>query len=134
MRAIKNDAGAFRLESTMDNPAETKAVLTTQGRVLIEQADGTYNEAGDETDWARLNAMSDEEIERISEEDEEGVPLDDEAWEHALQAYPPPRDLVMVPVDRDVLAWLKAQDEAFPSRINKILRAYYDAHRNDAPQ
>jgi len=117
----------------MNIGSETRAILTSDGRVLIEQADGTYSEADDETDWARLNAMSDEEIERISEEDEEGVPLDDEAWEHALQAYPPPRDLVMVPVDRDVLAWLKAHDKAFPSRINKILRAYYDAHRHDAP-
>ena len=30
------------------------------------------------------------------------------------------------------LEWMKAQGKGYQSRINAILRAYYEAHRNDA--
>ena len=46
----------------------TRAKLV-DGKVLIEQADGTYREADDRTDFARLRAFTDEEIERMAEED-----------------------------------------------------------------
>jgi uncharacterized protein (DUF4415 family) len=31
-----------------------------------------------------------------------------------------------------VLDWMKAQGKGYQSRINAILRAYYEAHRDDA--
>jgi hypothetical protein len=37
----------------------TKALTTTDGRVLIEQPDGTYRPVESQTDWARLDAMTD---------------------------------------------------------------------------
>ena len=42
----------------------TKALTTTDGRVLIEQPDGTYRPAESQTDWTRLDAMTGEEVER----------------------------------------------------------------------
>ena len=35
-------------------------------------------------------------------------------------------------LDADVLEWLKSQGKGYQSRINAILRAYYEAHRKDA--
>ena len=41
----------------------TRAVLTQDGRVLIEQPDGSYRPARGRTDWDRVRAMTDAEIE-----------------------------------------------------------------------
>ena len=48
----------------------TKAKLI-DGKVLIEQADGTYLEAEDRTDFARQRSFTEEEIERMAKEDGE---------------------------------------------------------------
>ena len=39
------------------------------GKVLIEQEDGTWREEPDETDLEYLRSLTDEEIERMAEED-----------------------------------------------------------------
>ena len=41
---------------------------------------------------------------------------------------PPGKQQVTVRLDSDVLAWLKDQGRGYQTRINAILRAYYDAH------
>ncbi len=46
----------------------TRAKLV-DGKVMIEQADGTYREAEDRTDQARLDALTDADIERMAKED-----------------------------------------------------------------
>ena len=51
---------------TMTNTNITRAVATTDGRVLIAQPDGTYRLVESQTDWARLDAMSEAEVERLS--------------------------------------------------------------------
>lgn len=40
----------------------TRALLTEDGRVLIQKPDGSFEVAQGQTDWARLDAMSDEDI------------------------------------------------------------------------
>jgi len=47
----------------------TKAI-TTDGRSLSEQPDGTYRQAESQTDWAWLDAMTDEEVERLASTDD----------------------------------------------------------------
>jgi len=47
----------------------TKAI-TTDGRRLSEQPDGTYRQAESQTDWAWLDAMTDEEVERLASTDD----------------------------------------------------------------
>jgi hypothetical protein len=39
------------------------------GKVFIRQADGTWREAEDRTDWGRVDSFTDEDIERQAEED-----------------------------------------------------------------
>ena len=48
----------------------TKAKLI-DGKVLVQQADGTYREVKGLTDFARVRSFTEEEIERMAKEDGE---------------------------------------------------------------
>jgi hypothetical protein len=47
----------------MSDANTTNAVLTHDGKVLIEQVDGSYRLATSRTDWDQVNALSEEEVE-----------------------------------------------------------------------
>ena len=42
---------------------------------------------------------------------------------------PPGKKQLTIRLDADVLGWLKGQGKGYQSRINAILRSYYEAHR-----
>ena len=44
--------------------------------------------------------------------------------------FPPPKKQLTIRLDEDVLAWLKGQGRGYQTRINAILRAYYDIHQH----
>jgi uncharacterized protein (DUF4415 family) len=44
--------------------------------------------------------------------------------------FPPPKKQLTIRLDEDVLAWLKGQGRGYQTRINSILRDYYDAHQH----
>ena len=78
------------------------------------------------SDLARIDAMRDEDI------DYSDIPeLDDEFFEQAEVVFPPKKKHISLRLDADVLEWMKAQGKGYQSRINAVLRAYYEAHRND---
>jgi len=107
----------------------TKAITTTDGRVLIEQPDGTYRAAESQTDWAWLDAMTEEEVERLAAEDMAELGIEPDWMEHATVLFPRPKERVTVRLDPDVFDWLKAQGRGYQTRINAILRAYYEAQK-----
>lgn len=78
-----------------------------------------------ETDTARLEALTDDDIERAVAEDPDAAPLLDKEWfETAERIMPPAKTPVSLRLDRDVLEWFKAQGKGYQSRINAVLRAY----------
>ena len=107
----------------------TKAITTTDGRVLIEQSDGTYRLAASQTDWERVDAMPEEEVERLAAEDMAELDMDPDWMEQATVRFPRHKERVTVRLDPDVLDWLKAQGRGYQTRINAILRAYYEAQK-----
>ena len=77
----------------------------------------------------QLKAIKDEDI------DYGDIPeLDEDFWQKAEVRLPEAKTGVYIRLDGDVLDWLKSQGKGYQTRINAILRAYYEAHRNDAPQ
>jgi hypothetical protein len=76
---------------TMTGENITKAVTTTDGRVLIELPDGTYQLAESQTDWARLDAMSESEVERLAAEDMTELGMTPDWMQHARVISPKPR-------------------------------------------
>ena len=107
----------------------TRAVTTTDGRVLIAQLDGTYRPAESQTDWARLDAMDEEEVERLATEDMAELGIDPDWIERATVVSPRPKERVTVRLDPDVLDWLRAQGRGYQTRINAILRAYVESQK-----
>ena len=107
----------------------TRAVLTDDGKVLIQQPGGSFAEAQGQTDWTRLEAMSDDEIDYS-----DAPEMTDEMFAQAVvrQGLRPveSKKQITLRIDADVLAWFREQGAGYQSRINQLLRAYMDAHRN----
>jgi uncharacterized protein (DUF4415 family) len=79
------------------------------------------------TDWNRVDALSDADIERsISADADSDLPLD---WTKAQLVLPRRKESVHLRVDPDVLAWFRQQGQGYLTRMNAVLRAYMDAHR-----
>ena len=81
-----------------------------------------------ETDFAALDAMTDEDIARAVAEDPDAAPLDID-WTKARLVLPPGKENVTLRVDRDVLAWFRGTGRGFHTRMNAVLRAYMEAHQ-----
>jgi uncharacterized protein (DUF4415 family) len=63
--------------------------------------------------------------------DAEEIELDDSFWKHAQLMLPPSaaKKSVHLRVDYDVLDWFKSQGKGHLTRMNHVLRAYYQANR-----
>jgi uncharacterized protein (DUF4415 family) len=80
----------------------------------------------DETDYARLDAMTDDDIARAVAADPNLPPLDVD-WDKASIVIPPGKDIITLRLDRDILDYLRAQGKGYQTLINKVLRTWYDA-------
>jgi uncharacterized protein (DUF4415 family) len=109
----------------------TRAVLTQDGRVLIEQPDGSYRPAVSRTDWDRVRAMSDEEVEAAAAGDPDAPPLDEAFWREARVVWPRPirKKHTGLRIDEDVLAWFRAHGPGYQTRTNAVLLAYVEAQK-----
>ncbi|MFN8490231.1 MAG: BrnA antitoxin family protein [Caldilineaceae bacterium] len=84
--------------------------------------------APSETDWQRVDAMSDDEIDTS-----DIPPLGEEFFKKAKVRWPKPSETIIVQVDPDVLAWFQALGNDYEQRINAALRIYVEAHKDLAP-
>ena len=92
-------------------------------RVTLEEA----RKMKGQTDWARLDAMTEEEIERNAAEDLDNPPWTDEDW--ASAQWVDPQKHAAVWLDRDIVDWFQEQGPHFQGRINEALRAFIDARQ-----
>jgi uncharacterized protein (DUF4415 family) len=79
-----------------------------------------------ETDYARLDALTDDDIAKAVANDPDAMPVDID-WTNARLTLPPGKEAVTLRLDRDVLNWLRAQGKGYQTRINQVLRAWYHA-------
>ena len=109
-----------------------RATKLKDGRVLLEEPDGTLHFAVGQTDWAALDATTEEDIARQIAEDPED-PANDPAYPDDLEkfpiVYPPRKERITVRLDADILDWLKAQGPGYQTRLNAILRGYMEHAR-----
>lgn len=82
-----------------------------------------------QTDWARIDAMTDEDI------DLSDIPeITEEMWENGtlLKNFKPiPRkNQENFPIDKDIIEFFKAQSFNYPAKINQLLRDYMEAQED----
>ena len=76
--------------------------------------------------------MDDAEAEANAAADPDNPPASD-AWLAAARVVTPPEKRpVSLRLDADVLAWFRAQGEGYQTRMNAVLRAFYEHHRDAA--
>jgi uncharacterized protein (DUF4415 family) len=106
----------------------SRAVLTTDGHVLLAQPDGSYRPMEGQTDWKRVRNMSDAEAEAIATADPGTLPAS--FWEKAQPVAPQTKEKVSARFDADVVEWFRRQGRGYQTRMNAVLRAYVKAASN----
>lgn len=79
------------------------------------------------TDWRRVKAMPQKEVDRLAEEKEGPLP---QGWESTIEiGLPEPKQAVHIRLDRGVVRWFKAHGPGYQTRINAVLRAFVNARQ-----
>lgn len=81
------------------------------------------------TDWAKLRATPNAEIERIASSDTDNPATTAEDWAHAVVGLPSVKTPVNAKFDADVVNWFKAQGRGYQTRMNAVLRHYMETQK-----
>jgi len=87
------------------------------------------------TDWKRVDAISQAEVERLADKDQGSLPR---GWESTvIVGLPPAKQDIHIRLDGDILDWFKSRGRGYQTRINAVLRAFVQsrqrAKRDPAP-
>ncbi|MDB5653565.1 MAG: hypothetical protein JWQ94_1178 [Tardiphaga sp.] len=77
------------------------------------------------TDWAAVDALTDEEIEAAVANDPDAVPFDFN-WNDAVLVIPAKKKAISIRLDEDVLAFFKSEGDGYQRRMNAVLRSYME--------
>jgi uncharacterized protein (DUF4415 family) len=82
-----------------------------------------------ETDWERIDAMTDEDIDFSDSPEATPEMLAQGVVRKNFKVLPRKKQLTLL-IDSDVLWWYQKQGRGYQSRINSLLRAYMEQHVN----
>lgn len=86
------------------------------------------------TDWKRVDAFTEEELEKNAKLDKDTLCPDENFWQVAKLVKPKTsKAKVILNLDADLLHWLKDQDANYQTHINSLLRTCMDI-ANSSPQ
>ena len=100
--------------------SEERIVRYTLAEIREKRASG---ELKSQTDWARVDAKTDADIERDIASDPDADIVDPD-WENAVLVIPSSKTPISIRVDDDVLAFFKGGGPGYQKRINAVLRSY----------
>jgi uncharacterized protein (DUF4415 family) len=75
------------------------------------------------TDWAAVDALTDEDIAKAVANDPDAVPIDVD-WSDAVLVMPAKKTAISIRLDEDVLKFFKKDGDGYQRRINAVLRSY----------
>jgi uncharacterized protein (DUF4415 family) len=81
------------------------------------------------TNWARVDVMTEEELEASIDWEEEGRP----DWSTVMPGFPDlsqAKQQITVRLDKDVLDWFKSQGRGYQTRMNAVLRHWMNTHKS----
>ncbi len=96
------------------------------GKFYKVASDGSLRPMKDTTDWKRVNALTDEEIEAAVASDPDAAPIADEAWFAKARRAHLNKEQISIKLDTDVLAFFRKDGPRYQTRINEVLRAFME--------
>jgi uncharacterized protein (DUF4415 family) len=81
------------------------------------------------TDWAAVDALTDEEIEASIANDPDWAEFKDVDWSEAVLVIPPKKKAISIRLDEDVLDYFKKEGAGYQRRMNAVLRSYIQQTR-----
>jgi uncharacterized protein (DUF4415 family) len=82
------------------------------------------------TNWEQVDALTEEGLERQIATDKDESMLQPD-WTQARLVLPEARQSVHLRLDREVVEFFRAQGKGHISRMQAVLKAYMEAHRQD---
>lgn len=113
-----------RKNSKADENIVTYVGSLGDGTYIVEHADGRLERQRNQTDWARVDALTEEEIETSIANDPDWAGFEDADWTKAVLVVPAKKKAISIRVDEDVLDYFKSDGEGYQRRINAVLRSY----------
>ncbi len=97
-------------------------------RYTAEELRELRNRGESQTDWARFDAMTEEELEAAiaSDPDEAGWEYD---WDNVVVGIPGPKEQITLRIDQDVVEWFKGTGKGYQTRMNAVLKSYVEARQ-----
>ena len=85
-------------------------------------------EAGqDQTDWERINSMSEQSLNQAIAEDEDWSDIPQDWYQAAELHMPGQKKQLTLRLDQDVFDWFYNQGKGYQTRMNAALRAFMEA-------
>jgi uncharacterized protein (DUF4415 family) len=111
-------AGSYQQELRADMSKERIV------RYSAEEIEEMIARGEDKTDWARVDAMTDEDIERAIADDPDWADFKDIDWSKAEVVIPKQKTSISIRVDEDVIDFFRAAGKGYQTRINAVLKHY----------
>ncbi|MFN7010391.1 MAG: BrnA antitoxin family protein [Allorhizobium sp.] len=93
-------------------------------RYSAEDIQKLVAERRDKTDWARVDAMTDAEIERAMRDDPDWQDFVDIDWSKAEIVVPQRKKAISIRLDEDIVDFFQASGKGYQTRINAVLRHF----------
>jgi uncharacterized protein (DUF4415 family) len=94
------------------------------GTHVIRRPDGGLERRKSQTDWKRVDAMTDEDVERAIADDPDWAEFRDIDWTQVETVRNEVKTPISIRLDPDVLAFFKAEGAGYQKRINAVLRSF----------
>jgi uncharacterized protein (DUF4415 family) len=109
-----------------DNMSNNSITNVTLEEILKKRSDGQKTNS----DWARVDAMSDEDIDGSIRNDADWAEFIDIDWSTAEMITPAAKKSISIRMDEDVIDFFKSTGKGYQTRINAVLRHYMREHAN----
>ena len=94
--------------------------------------DEMWNRPPGKTDWAKVDALTEDDIARAVASDPDAAPLDLD-WSKAKIYYPKGKLPLSLRVDADVFAFFKSSGRGYQTRMNAVLRSFVEHELSKKP-
>ncbi|MDQ0454559.1 BrnA antitoxin family protein [Rhizobium paknamense] len=81
------------------------------------------------TDWQRVDALTDEDIERAMRDDADWQDHIDIDWSQAKMVYPQKKKAISIRLDEDIVDYFQSSGKGYQTRINAVLRHFLNEQK-----